>query len=91
MSRTRIALGLFHFNVQYELGASDSYHRYICQSVRPFVDLLSRSPFWKTSVAFSRTCLECLAHHYPRTFDRFSKLVHSKQIELISSLYTPAI
>ena len=88
---SRIALGLFHFNVQYEVGVPESYHRYTREAINPFVHTLHRSPNWGVSLAMSGSCLEFVADHYSKTFDTLAEMVHSGRVELISSLYTPAI
>lgn len=88
---SKFALGLFHFNVQYEVGVPETYHRYAREAINPFVHTLNRSPNWNVSLAMSGTCLEFVADHYPKTFDTLVEMTHSGKVELISSLYTPAI
>lgn len=85
------ALGLFHFNVQFEAGSPDSYHRYTREAICPFISSIASLKSWNVSIALSGSCLEFVAKHYPRSFNILGQLIFEGRIELISSLYTPAI
>ena len=88
---SKLALGLFHFNVQYEVGVPETYHRYTREAISPFVHALQSNADWSVSVAMSGSCLEFVADHYPKTFDTLVAMIDCGRLELISSLYTPAI
>jgi hypothetical protein len=87
----KLSVGLFHFNVQWHAGDLPSYHRYCAESVGPLLRALCRHPSWRVSIEFAGTCLGFLKEHYPDQFGMLQQLIAKDQIELISSLYTPAL
>ncbi|HEX5412387.1 MAG TPA: hypothetical protein VFZ27_11085 [Terriglobia bacterium] len=86
----KLALGLFHFNVQYVAGHIQCYHRYCTQAVVPFLETIATNKQYRVSFEMAGSGLEFLARHYPAAIDLLRHLIHRGQIELISSLYAPA-
>lgn len=87
----RFALGILHFNIFYTIGNVPSYHRQVRESIIPVLDLLSRHSDWCFTIEMSGISIEFLAKNYPSVLDRIRSLILSKQIELISSTYSPQI
>lgn len=85
----KIALGLFHFNVQYVAGDVASYHRYCTQAVIPFLRIIAGNPNYRVTIAMAGSGLEFLASQYPESIDLMRNLIAEKRVELISSTYTP--
>jgi hypothetical protein len=86
-----IALGLFHFNIQYVAGDTLSYHRYATQAVIPFLQLIGEDSRYRVSFEMSGNGLEFLAEHYPHAISLLRTLIERGNIELISSTYAPTI
>lgn len=87
----RLAVGLFHFNVQYVAGQTDLYHRYCTEAVAPFLELVERRKDWRMSFEMAGNGLEFLARNYPATLALLRKLTTEGRIELISTTYVPTI
>jgi hypothetical protein len=86
-----IALGLFHFNIQYVAGDRLSYHRYATQAVIPFLQFISMDPRYRISFEMAGSGLEFLADHYPNAIALLRTLIDRGTVELISSTYAPTM
>ncbi len=87
----KLALGLFHFNVQYVAGNIAGYHRYCSQAILPFLDVFKRNPTFRASFELCGSGLEFLAKHYPTALADLQMLISRQQLELISSTYIPSL
>lgn len=85
----KIALGIFHFNVQYVAGDIASYHRYCTQAVIPFLNVIAVNPNYRVTMAIAGSSLEFLASHYPTAINLMRDLIAENRVELISSTYAP--
>lgn len=85
----KIALGLFHFNVQYVAGDVASYHRYCTQAIIPFLRIIAGNTNYRVSLAMAGSGLEFLASQYPEAINLMRRLVAEERVELISSTYAP--
>jgi hypothetical protein len=81
----------FHFNIQWSAGDINSYHRYAIESIQPFLVYLDRNPEIRLAFEIAGSGVEFLAKHYPVAVRLLRSLIGRGQVELISSLYTPAI
>ncbi|HYP14898.1 MAG TPA: hypothetical protein VEQ63_13305, partial [Bryobacteraceae bacterium] len=86
----KVALGLFHFNVQWLAGDTSSYHRYVNESLEPFLRMIERNPAFRVSLEMAGTGLEFLQDSYPDVLRRVRRLIHEERIELISSTFSPS-
>ncbi len=87
----KVALGLFHFNVQYVAGNLRLYHRYCTEAVLPFLEQIAEHPTLRVSFEMSGSGLEFLARHYASYIALLHDLIEKRQIELISSTYAPTL
>lgn len=86
-----MALGLFHFNVNYVAGDDRVAHRYCVQAVLPFLDTLKEHPELRVSFETSAWGLEFLDHHYPQAIRRLRSLNSQGRLELICPVYAPTV
>ncbi len=89
-SACKMALGLFHFNPHWG-GQLRSRHRHCTEALAPFLRALKRHPGWRVNLEISGSGLEFLQDYYPALVASLRELVSAGQVELISSLYTPAL
>lgn len=87
----KIALGLFHFNVQYIAGDIGSYHRYCTEAVIPFLKAVARKSNYRVTFEMAGVGLEFLSENYPGAIDLLRSLIERKQVDLVSSTYAPTI
>ncbi len=87
----KLALGLFHFNIQYVAGGLSGYHRYCTQAIIPFLEVFQANPTFRASFELAGVGLEFLAKHYPWAIAALRDLNRRGQLEIISSTYTPAL
>lgn len=87
----KIALGLFHFNVQYVAGDPAAYHRYCTQVVLPFLHAIASCNEFRVTFEMSGNGLEFLAENYPAAIDLLHSLIADNKIELVSSTSTPTL
>src|SRR6267154_113043 len=87
----KLALGLFHFNVQYVAGDLSSYHRYCTQAVIPFLNTIAQNRNYRVSFEISGSGLEFLSQHYPFAISLLRELIARSQVELVSSTYAPTL
>ena len=85
----KIALGLFHFNVNEVAGEPSACHRYCTQVVLPFLGTIASRKEFRATFEMAGNGLEFLAEHYPSSIDTLRDLIARNQIELISSTYAP--
>lgn len=88
---SKLALGIHHFNVAYNLGDEAAYHRQVREGIAPFVDLIFQHSEWNVSIEMAGLSIEFIALNYPSLLDRFRNLISRGQIELISCSYAPQI
>jgi alpha-amylase/alpha-mannosidase (GH57 family) len=86
----KIALGLFHFNPHWNADPR-SGHRHCTEAFGPFLRTVADHPSWHVNIEISGCGLEFVNNYYPAQIRLLRTLVQSKQVELISSLYTPNI
>jgi hypothetical protein len=86
----RFALGLFHFNPHWNLDLR-SAHRHCSESLWPLLRCLCAHKSWRITLEISGSGLEFVRSTYPGCFRALSRLVEEERIELVWSLYTPAI
>jgi hypothetical protein len=87
----KLALGFFHFNIQYVAGDLAIYHRYCTQAIIPFLDAISLRREYRVTMGLSGSGLEFLDKHYPGAVELLRRLVELKQIELVSTTYAPTL
>ncbi len=87
----KIALGLFHFNVQYVAGDVALCHRYCTQAVIPFLQEIALDRRYRVSFEMAGSGLEFLSQHYPEAIKLLRDLIARNQVELISSAYVPTV
>lgn len=88
--RRKIALGLFHFNAHWGANARMA-HRHCTEALAPFLAALRNRPSWRVNIEMSGSGLEFLERNYPAQFRLLRELVESRQVELLSSTYTPSL
>src|ERR1051326_6684919 len=91
MRNNRIALGLFHFNVQYVAGDLRAYHRYCTEAFIPFLEIVARHQSFRTSISIAGSGLEFIEKYYPSAIRNLKNLISEGKIELLLTTYTPSI
>jgi len=87
----RIALGLFHFNIQDVAGEPAAYHRYCTQVVLPFLRAIASRREYRATFEMAGNGLEFLAENYPAAIELLRSLIAENKIELISATYAPTL
>ncbi len=87
----KVALGLFHFNVQNVAGELSAYHRYCAEVVLPFLRAVAGRKDFRLTFEMAGNGLEFLADNYPAAIDLLRSLIADEKIELVSSTYAPTL
>ncbi len=90
-SRRSLAVGLFHFNVQYVAGDPACYHRICTEAIGPFLSAVAGHRGWRVSMELAGSGLEFLGQHYPSLTRVARSLVEEGRLELISATYAPTL
>jgi hypothetical protein len=81
-------LSLFHWNIQYVLGSTETEDALVKQSFEPIVDLYLAHPGWKVTFEMQGYMIEVLAERHPRVLEKLQALAANHQLELISCHYS---
>lgn len=84
----KVALSLFHYNLQYVAGKTRVEKKIITESLDPILDLYLRHPDWGADIEMQGYMIEEVSAKYPDIFKKLKTLVDRKQIDLVCFHYS---
>ncbi|NUM58718.1 MAG: hypothetical protein HUU56_08815 [Bdellovibrionaceae bacterium] len=86
--RPKMALSLYHWNIQYVSGDANTEDAIVREAFIPTMKLYSNHPSWHGTFELQGYMIEVLEKRFPEALVMLKQLVKAKQIELISNHYS---